>query len=269
LVLLVLGKDMPGLLHGVIIGILVLGLALSAARFFLRRQAAAILWGIYSYAYDGLLSFYPYTDLLARVSKRVEAVRPKTILDAGCGTGNLSRRLAAPDKELKIIAVDSSKGMLRRARSKLRNDNNIKLMDSGVMEYFDDNPSQKFDVITLINVLYAIEDRKVFWKEALSHLAPGGRLIVTNSDRGGSWPIIKDHLRHSSFLKLLRPSLLAVFVIDLFITQLASSGKFHFIGLDELEPEINRAGGVMSDVERCYGGQKDGVNLLFTVTAKR
>ena len=38
---------------------------------------------------------------------------------------------------------------------------------------------------------------------------------------------------------------------------------------NELEAEINQAGGIMSGTTRCYGGSKDGVNLLFTVTAKR
>lgn len=269
LVLIILGTSLPNFLVNLVIGILVLGFILSVFRFFARKRSLSLLWAFYSYVYDGLLSFYPYTHLLELVSRRVNAGNPANILDAGCGTGNLALKISKSNNSSKVTAIDSSRPMVKIAAKKLQNRSNTTVHRSEIVDFFRTHPTEKFDTIVMVNVLYAVGDRRKLWSECLGHLKSGGRIVVTNSDKGGSWPIIKEHLQNASFFKLFHPKLLGVFIVDYFISQLAAAGKFNFLGIEELKTEVDRAGGRVSDVERCYGGAKNGVNLLFTVTARR
>jgi ubiquinone/menaquinone biosynthesis C-methylase UbiE len=269
LVLLIFGQNIPGFINGILVGILVLGLGLSFVRFFFKDKAAVILWGAYSYVYDGLLSFYPYENLINLVCKRIDEQKPAVILDAGCGTGNLSQKLAIKYPNAHIISIDSDPRMIKKAMKKLNEFPNIEIHNLGIHEYLEEYPKTKFDAVALVNVLYALDNRQELWESALSSLKTGGQIIVTNSDRKGSWPIIREHLQNASAFQLLRPKLIGVFLVDLFISQLAVAGKFHFIKLEKLQVEIKKAGGTVHNVSRCYGGPVEGVNLLFTVTSKQ
>lgn len=269
LALLIFGQNVPGLLKNIVVGIIILGFVLSAVRFFLRDKSIILLWNVYSIVYDGLLKFYPYTHLLDLVAKRIDSKRDRSVLDAGCGTGNLSRQLASANPNMRIVAIDESSQMIRIARKKLRGYDNVEVCQASVKDYLAQNQTAKFDDIVLINVLYALEDHKSFWAESRRHLKGNGRLIISNSDRGGSWSIIKEHLQNDSFIKLLYPKLLGVYFIDHFISQLAAVGKFNFLSQETLQKEIHQAGGMISNIERCYGGRKGGVNLLFTVSFRQ
>src|SRR5947209_13454193 len=55
----------------------------------------------------------PFLDLLARVDDRA----PRTVLDLGCGAGNLTALLAERWPEATIAGLDSSEEMIARARA--------------------------------------------------------------------------------------------------------------------------------------------------------
>lgn len=55
----------------------------------------------------------PFVELLARV----RATDPATVVDLGCGPGNLTRLLSARWPEAEVIGVDSSPAMVERARA--------------------------------------------------------------------------------------------------------------------------------------------------------
>ena len=54
----------------------------------------------------------PFLDLLARVS----ATAPATVVDLGCGPGNLTRLLAGRWPQAQVVGIDSSEAMVARAR---------------------------------------------------------------------------------------------------------------------------------------------------------
>src|ERR671939_563755 len=57
--------------------------------------------------------FAPFEDLFTLVN-----VRPRmTVIDLGCGTGELTRRLADGLPESDVLGIDSSPEMLERARA--------------------------------------------------------------------------------------------------------------------------------------------------------
>lgn len=53
----------------------------------------------------------PFHDLIARVG----ATRPRTVVDLGCGPGNLTAELAARWPEASVLGLDSSPEMIERA----------------------------------------------------------------------------------------------------------------------------------------------------------
>lgn len=54
----------------------------------------------------------PFVDLLARV----ECAAPETVVDLGCGTGDLTRTLCGKWRQARVIGVDSSAEMIARAQ---------------------------------------------------------------------------------------------------------------------------------------------------------
>jgi hypothetical protein len=165
--LFLFGHKLPPLLKGLIISFLAFGLFFSAVRFFFKRQATAYLWQIYSNVYDSLLKFYPYKNLLALVYRRLELKPAESVLDAGCGTGNLSKLILSHHSKASITAVDVSSSMLRRARKKLAGHTNVEIIQSDINGFLKAHPEKKFDVIALVNVLYAVDDTAQLWKLCL------------------------------------------------------------------------------------------------------
>ena len=89
---------------------------------------------------------------------------------------------------------------------------------------------------------------------------------MTTSIAAGSGVIIKEHLQHDRWWRLLHPRLLAVGAIDALISELSRTSVFEFPPRRQLLNEIEQAGGGVSEVERCYGGSQKGVNIICTIT---
>lgn len=261
--ILIFGSDLPGIVRAVAWAVLIAGLLVASLRFFAAKRIERILWWVYGFVYDGLRQFYPYRSLIENAVDRLEVRPTDRVLDLGCGSGNASERIAAL-RPAALACVDASTSMMRPLRKKLHG-YPATLVESDVVAYLKNCPGGSFDKIVLINVLYAVHDRQALWRELLRVVASGGRIVMTSSDRKGSAPLIKEHMSHASLWRLLHPRLLGVFVVDAMISSFAGTGVFHFISKSEMIAEIEAAGGVASRIERCYGGSKDGVNLIMNV----
>lgn len=269
--LLIVGAEtLPSVVNGVIGGFLVTAFALSFLRFFFRSKLIGFMWNVYGYVYDGLLKFYPYRKLQDLIVKTASPRSGDEILDLGCGTGNTTTRILQNNPEVKVTAVDGSPIMLKVFRKKIAkkeiNDNSLQILQQNIETFLSKSANCTFDTIIMTNVLYALKNRHDVWPKLLKMLKPDGKIIVTSSDRRGSWPIIKEHMLNDSIFKLLLPKLFAVFVIDYFISQLSRAGAFSFIPADVIEQEVEASGGKFRFVSRCYGGDIDGVNILFSIT---
>lgn len=229
-------------------------------------RAEAVLWRTYSHVYDGLLNFWPYTNLLEAVFDQADLPRRGRLLDLGCGTGNfLARVLRDASTQLDLVGVDSSVPMLRKAERKLQGRPHVDLIVDSAVDFMCTQPSGSVDRVVSVNALYAEQDRDAFWAELVRVLAPDGRAVITTSTTARSSEIIGEHLRHASLFKLLAPRLLAVGAIDLIIQTLGAAHHFNFVSQQTLTKEIVCAGGHVVATRRCYGGD-NGANIIVVVT---
>lgn len=99
------------------------------------------------------------------------------IIDLGCGTGNLAKKLTAAYPRAGIFCLDMAENMLAMARAKLGENRNI-VFRQGDIRKFD--YSAKYDAIVASMVLHHIEGKEKpgFYKKLYKSLKSGGVFCV-------------------------------------------------------------------------------------------
>ncbi len=97
---------------------------------------------------------------------------PRTALDVGTGTGLGARIVAARFPSARVVGVDLSPGMIRRARERPDNPPNVRfeVCDSSHLPFED----RAFDLVVCLNV-------PLFFAELARVTAPGGHVLVCYS----------------------------------------------------------------------------------------
>ena len=109
----------------------------------------------------------PFTDLLALVN-----VRPGlTVVDLGCGTGELTRRLADHLPDSRVVGIDNSPQMLERAAEHARPGLTFELASI-------EDLSGEWDLIFSHAAIHWVEDHHALVPRLLSMLNPGGQLAI-------------------------------------------------------------------------------------------
>ncbi len=111
------------------------------------------------------------TDVADRVLQAAGPVRNLAVLDAGCGTGELCRRLA--DRGARVSGIDLCPGLIGRAKS-LIPEAGLARADAQALPF----DSGRFDLATSVLVLHYLERPGRALAELARILRPGGRLIV-------------------------------------------------------------------------------------------
>jgi ubiquinone/menaquinone biosynthesis C-methylase UbiE len=106
-----------------------------------------------------------------RVLEAAGGVHNLSVLDAGCGTGELCRRLA--DRGARMSGIDLCPGLLARARS-LAPDAALARADAHALPF----SAARFDLATSVLVLHYLEDPGRALAELARVVRPGGRLVV-------------------------------------------------------------------------------------------
>lgn len=110
----------------------------------------------------------PALDLLARVPMDA----PETIVDLGCGPGNVTPALKARWPEAKITGVDGSPEMLERARATMPEMTWVEADMNGW------TPEKPADLIYSNAALHWLDDHVRVFARLIRQLAPGGYLAV-------------------------------------------------------------------------------------------
>ena len=174
-----------------------------------------------------------------RVYRRVEElVRGSDVLDLGCGTGNMTMRLARLG--LRVTGVDLSPEMLAVATRKVPPGAAVRLIQTSAVELTDLFSAESFDTIVSILMFSELEDaeQRLVLRQCRSLLRRGGRLIVA------------DEVRAPTFLRQLLHHLVRVplSVITYVLTQAGTSpvgglkAKLNESGFIVTIEETNRLG---------------------------
>ncbi|MCH7838245.1 MAG: methyltransferase domain-containing protein [Chloroflexi bacterium] len=111
--------------------------------------------------------YAPFEDLIKLVQVR-EGLR---VIDLGCGTGELTRRLADALPESDVVGIDSSPEMLSRAEEQARPGLRF---ESGTIEAV----AGEWDLIFSNAAIQWAEDHPALVPRLLGLLRPGGQLVV-------------------------------------------------------------------------------------------
>ncbi|MDZ7798497.1 MAG: class I SAM-dependent methyltransferase [Patescibacteria group bacterium] len=134
-------------------------------------------WNKYHKAYNKFVELSPsYNELLNLVVKNLKLRNSDIILDAGCGPGQISKKLL--DMGHEVHSIDNSKKALKLLNEKHKN---AKLYhaDLGNKLLF---PNNLFDRIICINTLYVFKKKHLHLivKEFYRIIKKGGIIVVTD-----------------------------------------------------------------------------------------
>jgi trans-aconitate 2-methyltransferase len=121
----------------------------------------------------------PMTAMGAEVLDRLVLRGDETVLDAGCGTGNVTRILHERLPQGHVIAVDAAPSMVEQARELLPADVDVRQGD--LLELQLDEP---VDAILSTATFHWVPDHDRLFANLHAALKPGGRLVAQCGGHG-------------------------------------------------------------------------------------
>ncbi len=127
----------------------------------------------------------PFVDLIA-----LGSFRPgMKVLDLGCGTGELTARLAELSPGSDVVGLDSSRSMLEKARPLARPGLRF---EQGTVEEWE---GRALDLVFSHATLQWVDDHEALFAKLARALAPGGQLLVQMPSNHG-------HVSHQAVREL-------------------------------------------------------------------
>jgi ubiquinone/menaquinone biosynthesis C-methylase UbiE len=140
------------------------------------RQPGPQPWffDVWSTFYDfPLVQRLTYRPVQDAVMRELRAAGSRRVLDLGCGTGLLTRRLASDHPEVEVVGCDFSAGMLAQARRRTPTLRVVRATASAL-------PLRDgvFDAVVSTEAFHWFPDQPRALAECFRVLAPGGCLVV-------------------------------------------------------------------------------------------
>ncbi|HTO01002.1 MAG TPA: methyltransferase domain-containing protein [Microthrixaceae bacterium] len=126
----------------------------------------------------------PMTQMASAVVDRLSLSGSETVMDAGCGTGQVTRMLAELLPNGHVIAVDADTEMVRTAKANLADliaSRRVTLAQGDLTEFTVDEP---VDAILSTATFHWISDHQRLFDNLISLLKPGGRLVAQCGGQG-------------------------------------------------------------------------------------
>jgi trans-aconitate 2-methyltransferase len=122
------------------------------------------------------------------------------VLDAGCGTGRVTKIIANNVKRGKVYAVDIDDNMITNAKKNLKDFSNIVFIKSDLSVV---KLPEKMDLIFSNAVIHWVLDHKKLFTNFSRLLKPGGELLIQCGGQGnlGAIPIVLEKVRKSNSFK--------------------------------------------------------------------
>ena len=145
--------------------------------------AESIFFDLWSASYDRPgLQQSTYRPIHDAVLARLDGLQPNAVLDLGCGTGQLTKRLGERFPEATIIGADLSNGMLERAAERAQSDDAVTNLGGFVRADAQRLPlaSGSFDIVTCTESFHWYADQEAAVAELARLVRPGGRLVIAS-----------------------------------------------------------------------------------------
>ena len=187
--------------------------------------------------------FAPFDDLLSLVNIRGRL----RVIDLGCGTGELTRRLADKLPDSEVVGIDSSPEMLERARVQAREGLRF---ECGAIE----NVEGEWDLIFSHAAIHWVDDQHLLIARLFSLLKPDGQLAVQIPSNHG-------HIAHTLITEIAAE--------EPFQTALGGwNRRSPVLSISEYAELLHRLGGKELTVfEKIYPSLLDDSNALAEWTA--
>ena len=146
-----------------------------------RTRRSASLFDRWSVSYDSpglqLLTYRPIHDA---VLARLRETEPSTVVDLGCGTGQLTKRLIGRFPDAAVVGVDLSDGMLSEAADRLedvgRDACALVQADAQHLPF----AASSVDVVVCTESFHWYPDQARAATDLATVLRPGGRLLIAS-----------------------------------------------------------------------------------------
>ena len=216
------------------------------------------IWSNYAKHYDRLNDLIAYEELAKTlVDTSSEYIKdPRSILDLGCGTGNLTIKLQERFPNSKIESVDNSEEMLDITESKIKGKPNVTTKQFDISNKNDWDSLGKYDLIIINNVLYTQDRKDLVLKEISEHLSAGGRVVISDPVPKEDYKYMKIigrqfvSLRKTTEIMLIAPSLLKIYRINREIDK-----KYERLGASEYKELFRETGLEVVMSMPSYAGQ--------------
>jgi len=141
-------------------------------------------------AYDTLNA--PMTARGNDAVARLELHGGETVLDAGCGTGEVTATLLERLPRGRVVALDGSRQMLDAARGRFAGDPRVGFVHADL-----ERPlplDEAVDAVVSTSTFHWVRDHDALFRNLAAVLAPGGQLVV-DCGGAGNIPIVLETLR--------------------------------------------------------------------------
>lgn len=112
--------------------------------------------------------FKPFADLTSHIVDQPNL----NVIDLGCGTGELTKKLSLKLTNPKVLGIDDSATMLAKAE----NNENLEFKELSITDQL--NTESKWDLIFSNAALQWIDNHGELFPKIISHINPGGQLAV-------------------------------------------------------------------------------------------
>ncbi len=140
-------------------------------------QVGSMLFDRWSAVYDRpRFQDAMYRPVHDAVLARLTEAEPEMVLDLGCGTGQLTRRLTAEFPDAEVVGFDYSAGMLGEASHRVESSAGLVRADA---HYLPFRPASA-DVVVCTESFHWYRDQRRALASLSAILRPGGQLVIAS-----------------------------------------------------------------------------------------
>lgn len=133
--------------------------------------------------YDRSINSYAFKLTNSKITTILNPKPGSSILDVGCGSGILIKKLLSLNRNLKLQGIDITPKMAEVARSKFKHNSSVKITLGSVVKMpFKDS---SFDHVTCASSFHHHPDPVLSIKEMVRVLKPGGKLLILDMNIDG------------------------------------------------------------------------------------